>query len=161
VLPEREAIDVVAKTVGDLLASSGCKGPRVARVDTPPPPNPTNPTNPDPGPTKPPITTVSNPVTPTNPPGVTDAQRQQAEDVNHQGSDKLRAADIAGAIADFQQALATVPDPKYAYNLCLALEAQTTWDQATAACKQAKSLSPDAKLGAKIDHRLDLLAHHQ
>jgi len=161
--PEREAIDVVAKTVADLLAHSGCAGPRVARTEAPPQPQtiqtPTTTTT---------VTPVSNPttttVTPTSKPTTTqptDDQRAKAEALNHDGTDKLRAADIAGAVAAFQQANQLAPDPKYAYNLCLALEAQEQWDSAVAACKQAKGMNPEAKLAGKIDHRLDLLAHHQ
>ncbi|HTR51547.1 MAG TPA: hypothetical protein VMJ10_12615 [Kofleriaceae bacterium] len=161
--PEREAIDVVAKTVTDLLAHSGCAGPRVARVETPPQPQtietPTTTTTVTPvsNPTTTTVTPVSNPVNP--PPD--DAARAKAEALNHDGTDKLRAADIAGAVAAFHQANQLVPDPKYAYNLCLALEAQEQWDSAVAACKQARGMNPDAKLAGKIDHRLDLLAHRQ
>ena len=35
--PENEAVDVVAKTVANLLSKSGCSGPRIAKVVEPPP----------------------------------------------------------------------------------------------------------------------------
>src|SRR5262249_50276436 len=38
--PEAEALDVVAKSIAELLAKSGCSGPRVARAEPPPPPPP-------------------------------------------------------------------------------------------------------------------------
>jgi hypothetical protein len=154
--PENEAIEVVAKTVAELLAKSGCAGPRIARA-TPPPanPNPTtpaNPTGPPPDPT--------NPTTPAPPPPADDGKRTQAEALNEQGKDKLRSADITGALAAFQQANTLLPDPRYQYNICLTYEAQEQWESAIAACKQARSMNPEAQLVAKIDHRLELLTQH-
>ncbi len=141
-VPETEAIEAVAKAVTDMFAKSGCSGPRIAKEEPPPPPPP--PTG-DQG-------SASAP---------DDAKRAQAEAINEQGKEKLRAADVAGALALFQQANAVVPDPRYQYNVCLALGGQEQWDQAVAACKQARMMKPDERLAAKIDHRIELLQNHQ
>jgi hypothetical protein len=148
--PENEALDVVAKSVVDVLASSGCSGPRIARTEPPPAPTPAAP-GPGPAPTR---------DQPAPPPSTDESHRAEAEALNDQGKDKLRGADIAGALVAFQQANALVPDPRYEYNVCLAFEAQAQWDQALAACKQARGMNPQAKLVAKIDHRIELLQQH-
>lgn len=142
--PEGEAIDAVAKAVADLLGKSGCKGPRVARVEPPPPPPPT-----------PTAGSAS------APPPVDPAKRDQADALNRDGTEKLQGADAEGALASFQQANALAPDPRYVFNACLALETEQKWDQAIAACKQARTMNPEPRLVTKIDHRLDVLAHHQ
>ncbi len=144
--PENEAIDVVAKSVADLLAKSGCSGPRVARVEPPPAPDP------KPG-------TGSGSAG--GPPPPDESHRADAEKLNEAGKDKLRGADIQGALASFQQANAVLPDPRYQFNVCLAFEAGEQWDNATAACQKARGMNPEPKLVAKIDHHLDLLVHHQ
>ena len=159
--PENEAVEVVAKSVADLLAKSGCSGPRIARVE------PVVTTPPTGGDTGSGSATGSGTTTgsgegsgsATTPPD--DARRAQAEALNEQGKEKLRGADVAGALTAFQQATALVPDPRYQYNVCLALEAQERWDDAVGACKQARAMNPDARLVAKIDRRLELLEQHR
>ncbi len=154
--PENEAIEVVAKTVADLLAKSGCSGPRVARAEPPPAP-------PGPG------SGAGSAVTPPGPgsgsgsaaPVVDDAKRAEGDKLNADGGEKLRRADLAGALASFQQANQVAPDPRYVFNVCLTYEAMEQWDNAVGACKQARAMNPNAQLAAKIDHRLDLLAHRQ
>jgi hypothetical protein len=164
--PENEAVDVVAKTIAELLAKSGCAGPRIARA--PVPPQQTSPIQP---PTAPPTTapttaptttaTLTDPAGPTNLPPPDDGRRAQAEALNDQGKDKLRSADVAGALAAFQQANQLAPDPRYQYNICLVYEAQEQWDAAIGACRQARAMNPDPQLVSKIDHRLDLLAQRR
>jgi hypothetical protein len=157
--PEIEAVDVVAKTIAELLAKSGCAGPRIARA-TPPvqtapiPPSSTTTTTTN-------TVATSDPATTTNLPLANSDKRAQAETLNDQGKDKLRSADIAGALASFQQANQLAPDPRYQYNICLTYEAQEQWDAAIGSCRQARAMTPDAQLGAKIDHRLDLLAQRR
>jgi tetratricopeptide (TPR) repeat protein len=136
--PENEAIDVVAKAVADMFVKSGCTGPRVAKV-VPPPPEPLPPTEAKPD----------------------ETHRAEAEKLNEDGKQKLFVADIQGAIAAFQQANALLPDARYEYNVCSALGAAEQWDNAIAACKQARTLNPQPALVAKIDHKIDLLQHHQ
>ncbi|HSD90737.1 MAG TPA: hypothetical protein VLB44_24600, partial [Kofleriaceae bacterium] len=155
--PENEAIDVVGKTVADVLFKSGCGGPRVARAPTPPVGTGSGATM---------VGLGSGAGSGTGggsgtsaPPD--DAKRGQAEQLNEQGKEKLYGADIPGALALFQQANALVPDPRYQFNVCIALGAQEQWDNAIAACQQARGMNPDAKLAAKIDHRIDLLQHRQ
>ncbi len=142
--PENEAIDVVAQTIVDLLAKSGCSGPRIARALATPPPNPT---------TKPPGLTTPHPID--------ESHRTAAEELNQQGKEKLYGNDIPGALALFQQAVALVPDARYAFNACLALGAEEQWDNAVIACRQARGFDPQPELAEKIDHRIDLLQHHQ
>ncbi|MDB4957401.1 MAG: hypothetical protein JWO36_4970 [Myxococcales bacterium] len=142
--PENEAIDVVAKTIADMLAKSGCSGPRIARIKAPPP-------GPDPV-----VDTGS-----AAPPPPDETHRTEAEALNEQGKQNLYAADLAGALAAFQQANALLPDARYEFNVCLALGAQEQWDNAITACRQANALHPQPKLATKIDHRLELLQHHQ
>ena len=141
--PENEALDVIAKSVADLMAKSGCTGPRIAKAEPPPPVD------------TPPPNTGSGTAAPD------ESKRPAAEKLNEDGKEKLRNADVNGALALFQQANTTLPDPRYQFNVCLALEAGDQWDNATAACQKAKAMNPDARLAAKIDHHLDLLAHHQ
>jgi len=149
-MPETEAVEVVAKTIADLLAKSGCSGARIARVE--------------------PATTdtgsgssagagaAADPTTTTK---ADEAHRAEAETLNDEGKEKLRTADIPGAVAAFQQANTLVPDARYAYNLCLAFEAQEHWDDAIAACRKAHDLNPPAKLVAKIDRQIELLQHRE
>jgi hypothetical protein len=151
--PENEAIDVVAKSVSDLLAKSGCSGPRIARAEPPPQ------TGSGAGSSVGSAGSGSNEGSGSAPPD--DARRAQAEALNEDGKLKLRSADIAGALTAFQQANALVPDPRYQYNVCLTLEAQEQWGKAIAACKQARAMNPEPRLVAKIDKRLELLAGRQ
>jgi hypothetical protein len=136
-LPENEAVQAVAKSVGDLLAQSGCGGPRIARAEPAPPV---------------PAVTDGSAAPPPD-----DKHRADAEALNEAGKEKLRGADVPGAVAAFQQAIALVPDPRYFYNLCIAHEAGEKWADAIAACSQARSLNPEPRLVAKIDARLDVL----
>jgi tetratricopeptide (TPR) repeat protein len=144
--PEQQAVDVVSKTIADMLAKSGCSGPRVAKAVAPPPPPPA--TGSDTGSAAP-------------PPVDTEAHRAEADKLNEDGKTKFRTADLNGAIALFQQANQLAPDARYVFNICLAYEAQQQWQQATASCQQAKTMNPKPELQAKIDHRLDLLANKQ
>lgn len=148
-VPENEAIDVVAKTVADLLAKSGCSGPRIARAE--PPPQPTNAVG----------TTGSTDGTTDGSGDTTSAidesRRAEAEALNEEGKEKLRGADIPGALAAFEKAFSIVPDPRYVYNTCLAYEAQERWDDAIAACKRARTMNPEPRLVAKIDNRIGLI----
>ena len=143
--PENEAINVVAKTIADMLAKSGCSGPRVARVEPATPPTPPDPaTNQGSGAPQP-----------------DESHRAEAEALNDAGKEKLQTADMQGALVSFQQANQVLPDPRYEFNVCLALEAQEQWDNAIAACKAARGMNPEPRLITKIDHRIDLLQHHQ
>ena len=150
--PENEAVEVVAKSVAELLAKSGCAGPRLARAE-PPPPNTGSGSRSG-------SDTGSGTQQGSGAPPVDDAKRAQAEALNEDGKLKLRTADIPGALAAFQQANALVPDPRYQYNVCLTYEAQEQWANAINACKQARAMNPEPRLVAKIDKRLEMLAAH-
>lgn len=154
--PEQEAVDVIARTIADTLAKSGCSGPRIARAPEPPPSSGTGTTGTDSG-----SGSGTGSTGDTGTPPVDEAKRAQAEALNEQGKDKLRSADLVGALADFQQANQIVPDARYQYNVCLAYEAQEQWPNAISACKQARGMTTDTRLVAKIDHRLELLAPHR
>jgi len=143
--PETEAADVMAKTIAEMLAKSGCSGPRIAKVEPPPPPPP------------PAGGSGSN----AEPPPVDEAKRAEAEALNDQGKDKLRSADVEGALAAFVQAVRLLPDARYQFNVCLTYEAAEKWSDAVSACKQARSMNPQPKLITKIDERLELLSHHR
>jgi hypothetical protein len=145
--PEAEAVNIVAKTVAEILAKSGCSGPRTARVEAPPPP-------PTPDPT-------TNNGQGSAAPQPDETHRAEAEALNDAGKEKLQTADMQGALVSFQQANQVLPDPRYEFNVCLALEAQEQWDNAITACKMARGMNPEARLVVKIDHRIDLLQHHQ
>jgi hypothetical protein len=150
--PEGEAVQIVAKTVAEQLAKSGCAGPRLAKVEQPPPdtgnPPPTG------SGTEP---TGSNAGTP--PPD--ESHRADAEALNDKGKDALRSADIPGAISSFQQANQLLPDARYEYNVCLAMEAGQQWDGAMSACQQARGMNAKAELVTKIDARIELLKNKQ
>jgi len=139
--PEAEAIDAVAKSIAELMSKSGCSGPRIARQEPPPPPPPDTGSGSDVGAGS--DTSVSSgsgsaAVPPPPPPDET--RRNEAEALNNQGKEKLYAADLAGALAAFQQANSVVPDPKYQFNVCLTLGAQEQFDRALAACQQARGM---------------------
>lgn len=146
--PENQAIDIMARTLADVFVKSGCAGPRVARVDQAPVP-PGDGGNagsaaPDPG--------TGGPAQPD------DARRAEAEALNEQGKEKLRGGDPAGALATFRVAAERMPDPRYVFNICLTHQALEQLDNAIAECKRARGMNPDARLAAKIDQRLQLLA---
>lgn len=147
---ENEAIEVIANSIAELLAASGCSGPRIARAPDPPP------AAPDQGSAGDGTTDGS-----AAPPTVDESRRAEAESLNEKGKEALFGADSAAALALFQQAFATVPDPKYQFNICIALGALERWDDAIASCTQARSMNPPAKLAAKIDQRLEALQHRQ
>lgn len=142
--PETEAAQVVAKTAVEMLAKSGCSGPRVAKAEPPPTPPPAEGSG-----------------SGSNPPPVDESKRSEAEALNDQGKDKLRTADVQGALQAFQQAVALLPDARYQFNICLTLEAGEQWNDAVSACKKARGMNPQPQLLTKIDARLDLLAHRQ
>jgi hypothetical protein len=155
--PENEATEVVAQTIVDQLAKSGCAGPRVARVVAPPPtPTKTGGTG----------TTVAGTGgdggTGTNGNGahVDDATRADAESLNDKGKDKLQVADVQGALALFEQANQKVPDARYAFNICLSFEALEQWHDADTACRQARGLNPESRLATKIDTQLATISQH-
>lgn len=156
--PENEAIGAVAKSVADLLAKSGCAGPRIAKV-TPPPTDTGTGTGTGTGSGT--VTTGTGTGSGTGTSAPDESHRAQAETLNDQGKEKLYVADMAGALALFQQANQLLPDAKYEFNVCIALGAQDQWDQALASCKHARSMNPPAALADKIDRRIDLLQHHQ
>ena len=150
--PENEAAEVIAKTIADMLAKSGCSGARVAKQEPPPTTNPFNQGS-GAGSGTGSGSAVGSPPD--------DAKRGQAEALNDQGKEKLRSADVNGALSAFQQANQLIAAARYVYNICLAYEAGQQWDQATGACKQASSMTTDARLQEKITKRLDLIAHKQ
>ena len=151
--PENEAIDIVAKTVADLLAKSGCTGPRVAKqmpvVDPGPGPGTGSGSGVDPGPGS-----GSGSVP-------DESKRAEADALNDKGKERLYADDVPGALALFQQANRLLPDPRYGFNVCLALGTQEQWDAALAACRDARAMNPPAALAAKIDRRMEALAKRE
>jgi hypothetical protein len=147
---ENEAIDAIAKSVAGLLAKSGCAGPRVAKA--PPEPPPTTGSAGSAGEGSAGTGTVSGP---------DESKRAEAEALNDKGKEQLFAANTAGALQLFIQANALLADPKYKFNVCVALGAMEKWDDAIAACTEARGMNPSAKLAERIDQRLDGLRHHQ
>jgi len=147
---ENEAIGAIAKSIGDLLAKSGCSGPRVAKAV--PAPDTGNAAGSAQG---------SAAQGSAAAPMADESKRAEAEDLNNKGKERLFAADTAGALSFFQQAVKVLPDPKYQFNVCVALGAQEKWEDAIAACKQARSMNPSASLAQKIDNRLEGLKNHQ
>lgn len=136
--PENEALIAVAKRVTDILGKSGCVGDRVARA-TPPPME----------------------QEPTPPPGNAELppeQLAQAEAANDEGKRLFRAAKIAAAKAQFEQALNVTKDPRYYFNLCLAHEALSEFDSAVQACQSVLATSPEARLADKANQRLEIIA---
>ncbi|HUS33028.1 MAG TPA: hypothetical protein VMZ53_31210 [Kofleriaceae bacterium] len=145
--PANEAAEVIAKTIAEMFAKSGCSGARVAKQEPPPVDNGQG------------SGAGSGSDGTGSPPD--DAKRGQAEALNQEGTDKLRSADVSGALTAFQQANALVADARYVYNICLAYEAGQQWPNAEQSCKQARTMTTDARLLGKIDKRLDLIAHKQ
>jgi hypothetical protein len=156
-VPETQAIEVTAQTIAEMLAKSGCHGPRIAKAAPPPveqpgsagpiaQPGSNGPVGPGPG-------SANTIVTPP----VDETHRAEAEALNDQGKEKLYAADLPGALALFQQANAKLPDARYEFNVCLTFAAQEKWGDAMTACKSARGMNPRADLAAKIDQRIGLL----
>jgi hypothetical protein len=146
--PERDAIGAVAKSVGDLLAKSGCAGARIARAEPQP------------------IDTGAGSGSDTGsgsagPVGPDESKRPEAEALNDAGKEKLYAADMATALSLFEKANATLPDAKYELNICIALGALERWDAAIAACNHAKTMNPSPSTEQKIDNRLTALKQRQ
>lgn len=132
--PENQALIAVAKRVTTVLAKSGCSGTRIARAA------------PDPKPAE-----------PTTRPGITPEQLAQAEAANDEGKRLFRAAEIAAAKSQFQQAIAISPDPKYQFNLCLAHEALSEFDQAVAACQSVINAGAEERLTEKAQQRMGII----
>ncbi len=141
---DSEAIEVIATTIAEMLAKSGCSGPRIARAPEP---------LPDTGGASQGSAGIDTGAGSAAAPDET--RRAEAEAHNEQGKSKLFAADMAGALAAFTQANATLPDAKYQFNVCVTLGAQERWAEATSACEKARGMNPSAKLTAKIDQRLE------
>lgn len=135
--PENEALMAVAKRVTAILGKSGCKGERVARA-APPAPQP--------------------PVVPPGAAELTPEQLAQAEASNDEGKRLFRSAEIVAAKAQFQQAISVAADPRYYFNLCLAHEALSEFDNAVEACNSVLSQNPQERLAAKASQRLEIIA---
>jgi hypothetical protein len=149
--PEQQALDVVARSVGEMLDKSGCSGPRVARaVETPVDAGPGAAPGGDAGPGPEP-----------GPGQVSAEQRAQAEAANDEGKRLFRAADLAGAMAQFADAEKLVPDPRYTFNICLAHEALEEWNDAVTACNRALGMKPSASLTDKINARIAIIRQRQ
>jgi hypothetical protein len=132
--PTSEAIDVVAKTVAQLLVKSGCSGPRISRA----------------------------PVEVATPnPAVDESHRDEADKLNEDGKQQMFGAHLTEALVLFQQAAALLPDARYVFNVCVVLGAQEKWDDALAQCNKARGLGAKPELAAKIDSRIDALKKHQ
>ena len=132
--PTQEAIDVVAKTVADILVKSGCNGPRLVRA----------------------------PVEVALPnPAVDESHRAEADKLNDDGKQQMFGAHLDEALVLFQQAAAMLPDARYVFNVCVVLGAQQKWDDALAQCNKARSMGAKPELAAKIDGRIEGLKKHQ
>lgn len=148
--PERDAIGAVAKSVGDLLAKSGCSGARVAKAIPQPIDN-----GPGPG------SGSGDGSGSASPAGPDESRRPEAEALNDAGKEKLYAADVTTALSLFQKANALLPDAKYELNICIALGTLERWDEAIASCNHAKTMHPTPSTETKIDNRLAALKQRQ
>ena len=146
--PELEAIDVVAKTVADMFAKSGCSGPRIARAE------------PQPLPTTTP-TAGSGAGSAEEAAPVDESHRAEAEKLDEDGKQKVFVADLQGALAAFEQAEALIPDARYEYNICSTLGLLEKWDEAIAMCNRALARDLKPSLAEKLKHKIELLQHHQ
>lgn len=131
--PEEQAIAAVSKTMAEILVRSGCSGERVARPEPPPPTDPVD-------------------------PAIDPELLAQAEAENEAGKQLFRAADIAGAKARFEAALAIHRDPRFLFNLCLAQEALKDYAAARSSCQEVIDLQPEPRLVEKAQMRLDIIA---
>jgi hypothetical protein len=136
--PENEALIAVAKRVTQILGKSGCVGERVARAE-PPAEEPT-------------------PAEVPGSEGLTPEQLAAAEAANDEGKRLFRAAEIAAAKAQFEQALGVSKDPRFYFNLCLAHEALSEYDSAVEACQSVLAAKPEARLAEKATQRLEIIA---
>jgi len=132
--PENQALVAVAKRVTAILATSGCVGQRLARAPAP-----------------------LAPQAPAPPAGISPEQLAQAEAANNEGKRLFRAADIAAAKEQFLRAISIVPDPRYEFNLCLAHENLSEFDQAAVACQRVIASGAEERLQAKAQQRLAII----
>ena len=133
--PEQLALDVVARSITQILVKSGCKGERIARVAPPQP-------KPEPKP-------VDAAITP--------EQVAQAEALSEEGKAAFREGDPSTAKVKFEAAIAANPDPRYIMNLCLAEEAIGNFDAAIATCQRIVDGKADTRLVEKAQARISLI----
>lgn len=167
--PEGSAVDAVAKVIGDLLGKSGCTGTRVARAPDPVEPPPGD----DDDDTPPPSDDDDDDVPPPDdddddmPPGDDDddddtpnpeaAAKAAAEALNDEGKSLFKNGNVNGAVAKFEQAADTFPDPRYNYNLCVGYENLERYDEAAAQCQMVIDAKPEKRLIDKATNRLGII----
>ena len=126
-VPERQALEVVADSVGRVLHASGCS---LARIDPEP--------EPEPEPNHEPVTD-----------NVAEAER-----LNNEGKALVKAADIEGAVARFLAAVELAPDPRYYFNLCFSYQALKQYDAALRQCQEVLDRHPTDQLREKTKQRI-------
>ncbi len=84
------------------------------------------------------------------PPPPTGAQAEIAERANADGVIALEAKQYAAASAKFRDAVARVPEPKYFFNLCVALFQEGKFGEALVACHGATVNNPPPAMAGKI-----------
>jgi tetratricopeptide (TPR) repeat protein len=82
---------------------------------------------------------------------------RRAAELNASGRDLVRSGDIEGAVATFQKATQTFPDPHYFFNLCVALDAADRFPEAIDACEEVFDHDPSQRLEDKTRAVLERL----
>lgn len=132
--PEEQAIAAVSARVAQIMERSGCTGARVARAEPEPAPDEATPDD-----------------------EVDPDLLARAEAENDAGKQLFRAADIAGAKARFQAAIALHRDARFLFNLCLAHEALKELSEASSVCQQVIDMQPEPRLAEKAQMRLGII----
>jgi tetratricopeptide (TPR) repeat protein len=73
----------------------------------------------------------------------------RAEALNEEGKDRFRRGDLEGALQRFRAAIELSPDPRFYFNLCLALEHQKNYARALTACQRVIDLETEPRLVEK------------
>lgn len=90
-----------------------------------------------------------------------ESKRAAAEALNDRAKDALKHNDVDGALRDFLAAHQLINDPRYAFNVALALEVLERFDESMQWLELARNAGPAPQLRQKIDHRIDLIRQHK
>ena len=92
------------------------------------------------------------------------SQAELAARLNEQGRAAITAGDFDRAASKFREAVARVPEPKYFFNLCIALFQRGSYDEALTACNAVAPSGAIEPLLGKADDmiaRIRYEAHRQ
>ena len=93
----------------------------------------------------------------TSPTSSSGGQAEIAAKLNDDGSKLFMNGSFANASMKFRQAVSRVPEPRYFFNLCLALFQEGKFAEALTACNAGTRENPPAPLRQKLDKATDMI----